>query len=139
MNFWEDVVNSETLPTDEAEKLRYNTAHLTGPALVQEYHVMVQEGLAYSCLSTGIALVLLHVPEEDPHTLYYYLCVPNMDVQSDGEDYTWQPVTAVARLLCLSLMSCATSLRSNAWRNMVKDSVKTWETDFEYIRSQVPD
>ncbi|KAK5125896.1 hypothetical protein LTR08_005108 [Meristemomyces frigidus] len=139
MNFWEEVVNSETIPTDEAEKLRYNSARLTGAALVQEYHVMIQEGLTYSCLSTGIALVFLYVPEEDPNTLYYYLCVPNMDVPPDGEGYASRPVTAVARLLCLSLMSCATSLRSNAWRNTVKDSVKTWKIDFEYTRSQIPD
>ena len=85
---------------------------------------MIREGLKYSCLSTGIALLFLYVPEEDPKTLYHYLCVPNMDAQSDGEDDAGRPVTAVASLLCLSLMSCATCLRSNAWRNTAKDSVK---------------
>lgn len=114
MDFWEEVVNSETVPTDKAEKLRYNAARLAGAAIVQEYHVMIQEGLTYSCLSTGIAMVFLYVPEEEPTTLYYHLCVPNDDVKSMGEESSLQPVTAVARLLCLGLMSCATSLRSNA-------------------------
>ncbi|GAB7364012.1 hypothetical protein MBLNU230_g4570t1 [Neophaeotheca triangularis] len=54
-NFWEEVVSSEVIPTDGTERLRYNAARLTGAAMVQEYHVMIQEGLAYSCLSTGIA------------------------------------------------------------------------------------
>ena len=139
MDFWEEVVNSETIPTDRAEKLRYNAARLTGAAIVQEYHVMIQEGLAYSCLSTGIALVFLYVPEEEPTTLYYHLCVPNEDVRSMGEESYHQPVTAVARLLCLGLMSCATSLRSNAWRNRAKGNLHIWETNFEYTRSQIPD
>jgi chemotaxis protein histidine kinase CheA len=139
MEFWEEVVNSETIPTGKAEKLRYNAARLTGAALVQEYHVMIQEGLAYSCLSTGIALVFLYVPEDEPTTLYYHVCVPNEDVRSMGERSSQQPVTAVARLLCLGLMSCATSLRSNAWRNRVKGVLHVWETNFEHARSQIPD
>ncbi|GAB7336107.1 hypothetical protein MBLNU13_g08905t1 [Cladosporium sp. NU13] len=110
MDFWEEVVNSETVSTDKAEKLRYNVARLAGAAIVQEYHVMIQEGLTYSCLSTGIAMVIHYVPEEEPTTLYYRLCVPNEDVRSMGEGSYLQPVTAVARLLCLGLMSCATSL-----------------------------
>jgi hypothetical protein len=139
MNFWEEVVNSETIPTDKTERLRYNATRLTGAAMVQEYHVMIQEGLAYSCLSTGIALVFLYVPEEHPTTIYYHLCVPNEDVESLGEGSSLQPVTAVARLLCLGLMSCATPLRSNAWRNRAKGMVHVWETNFEHARSQIPD
>jgi hypothetical protein len=139
MNFWEEVVNTETIPTDRTEKLRYNAARLAGAAIVQEYHVMIQEGLAYSCLSTGIALVFLYVPEEDPTTLYYRLCVPNEDVQSIDRGAFLQPVTAVSRLLCLSLMSCATPLRNNAWRNRAKHMVHVWETNFEHTRSQIPD
>ncbi|KAI7343087.1 hypothetical protein KC320_g9349, partial [Hortaea werneckii] len=140
MDFWEEVVNSETIPTERTEKLRYNATRLAGAAIVQEYHVMIQEGLAYSCLSTGLALVFLYVPEQDPTTLYYRLCVPNEDVQSVGEERALhQPVTAVGRLLCLALMSCATSLRSNAWRNRVKGMVHVWETNFEYARSEIPD
>jgi hypothetical protein len=139
MNFWEEVVNSAVVPTDKTERLRYNATRLTGAAMVQEYHVMIQEGLAYSCLSTGIALVFLYVPEEDPTTIYYHLCVPNEDVESLGEGSSLQPVTAVARLLCLGLMSCATPLRSNAWRNRAKGMVHVWETNFEHARSQIPD
>jgi hypothetical protein len=139
MDFWEEIVHSETIPTDRAEKLRYNAARLTGAAIVQEYHVMIQEGLTYSCLSTGIALVFLYVPEEDPTTLYYRLCVPKEDVQSLGDVSSLQPATAVARLLCFSLMSCTTPLRSNAWRNRAKEVVHVWETNFEHTRAQIPD
>ena len=84
MKLWEEVVNSETIPTEEGERLRHNATKLACAAVVQQYHVMIQTGLAYSFLSTGIALVLLYVPHEQPTTLYYRLCVPNKDV--DMED-----------------------------------------------------
>jgi hypothetical protein len=118
--FWVEVVNSETIPTDRAEKLGYNAARLTGAAIAREYHVMIQEWLAYSCLSTGIALVFLYVPEEEPTTLCYRLYVPNEDVRPMGEGSSQQHVTTVARLLCLSRSrlvapSCAfTGLRNAA-------------------------
>lgn len=139
MDFWEEVVNSETIPTDGPDKLRYNATRLTGAALAQEYQVMIQEGLTYSYVSTGIALVCLYVPETDPTTLHYYFCVPNKDVPSESERYLQQPLTAVARVLCLCLMSCVTSARSNEWRNRVKSAVHIWQIDFDYARSQIPD
>ncbi|KAI6857979.1 hypothetical protein KC338_g6570 [Hortaea werneckii] len=139
MRLWEDMVDTETVPTDRLEKLQYNATRLTGAALVQQYHLMIQEGLAYSCVSTGIALVSLHVPEDDPTTLCYHLSVPNEDVRlMHQEDHT-RPLTAVARLLCLSLMSCVSPLRSHAWRNHVKSNAHIWETDFEHVRAQIPD
>lgn len=139
MDFWDEVVNSETVPTETAEKLTYNAMRLTGAALVQEYHVMIQEGLAYSYISTGIALVFLYVPEDEPSRLYYHLCVPNKDVPSAGDESHHYPLTAVARLLCFTLMCCATSLRSNAWRNEAKKIIRVWATDFEHARSQIPE
>ena len=139
MRFWEDMVDTESVPTDRLEKLQYNATRLIGAALVQQYHLMIQEGLAYSCVSTGIALVFLHVPEDDPTTLCYHLSVPNEDVRlMDQGDHT-RPLTAVARLLCLSLMSCVSPSRSHAWRNYVKSNARIWETDFEHVRAQIPD
>ncbi|RMY61649.1 hypothetical protein D0863_11213 [Hortaea werneckii] len=139
MRLWEDMVDTESVPTDRLEKLQYNATRLTGAALVQQYHLMIQEGLAYSCVSTGIALVSLYVPKDDPTTLCYHLSVPNEDVRlMDQEDHT-RPLTAVARLLFLSLMSCVSPLRSHAWRNHVKSNARIWRTDSEHVRDQIPD
>jgi hypothetical protein len=71
--------------------------------------------------------------------VYYRRCVPKEDVQSFGDASALQPVTAVARLLCLSLMSCNTPLRSNAWRNRAKEVVHVWQTNFEHTRAQILD
>ncbi|GLA44661.1 hypothetical protein AnigIFM63309_004707, partial [Aspergillus niger] len=38
MQFWDEVVRPDSVPTEGPEKLRYNAAWLTGSAVVQEYH-----------------------------------------------------------------------------------------------------
>jgi len=138
MDFWAEVVNSESMPTEEAERLRYNATKLACSAVVHEYHVMIDEGLAYSISSTGIALVLLYIPEDPPTTLYYHLCVPNRDMILRHGEQILEPTTAIARILCLCLMSCRKSVRNNAWRETTKKQLHRWQTDFEYARSQIP-
>jgi hypothetical protein len=69
MNIWKDVVKRRSIPTDGPEKLRYNAAWLPGSAVVQEYHVMIQEGLEDSYVTNGLTLVPLRVPYKEPITL----------------------------------------------------------------------
>jgi hypothetical protein len=38
MNFWQEVVELDSVPTEELEKTMYNAARLVGSAIVQEYH-----------------------------------------------------------------------------------------------------
>lgn len=94
---WED-------PTEESPKLEYNAAWLTGSAVTQEYHVMIQEGLEYSYLTNGLTLVLLRVPCDEPSTQYYH-CEPNMEINLDNDCSFEQPLTAIAQVSCLCLMS----------------------------------
>ncbi|KAL7649238.1 hypothetical protein ACMYSQ_012349 [Aspergillus niger] len=139
MQFWDEVVRPDSVLTEGPEKLRYNAAWLTGSAVVQEYHVMLQEGLEYSYLTNGFALVLLRVPYDNPGTLYYHLCEPNMEVNPDDElGSLQQPLTAVARVLCLCLMSFRSQYRDQEWRNATKKLPK-WKTSFDHTRSQIPE
>ncbi|KAJ5606872.1 hypothetical protein N7537_003491 [Penicillium hordei] len=59
-----------------------------------------------------------------------------MEVQDDL-NYR-QPTTAIARILCLALMSCQSHVRDNAWRKQAKSKLYTWTTSFALIRSQIP-
>ncbi|KAF3018783.1 hypothetical protein E8E15_008547 [Penicillium rubens] len=68
MDLWKKMVRSNKIPTDQDAKLRYNAERLVCSAIVQKYHVMIQEGLEYSYLTNGIARVLLRVPRDDPTT-----------------------------------------------------------------------
>ncbi|OJJ98578.1 hypothetical protein ASPACDRAFT_62070 [Aspergillus aculeatus ATCC 16872] len=70
MELWKDMVRSNKIPTNQEARLRYNAERLVCSALVQEYHVMIQEGLEYSYVTNGLARVLLRVPRDDPSTPY---------------------------------------------------------------------
>lgn len=135
MELWENLVKRNTIPTDPEEKLRYNAERLVNSAIVQEYHVMIEEGREYSYVTNGLARVLLYVPYDDPSTLYYYLCEPNREV--DGQDKQ-QPKTSIARVLCLCLMSFRSPPRDQEWRNSARSRLHIWRTSFDHAHSQIP-
>ncbi|CAG8003658.1 unnamed protein product [Penicillium salamii] len=138
MDLWKDMVRSNKIPTDQEAKLRYNAERLVCSALVQEYHVMIQEGLEYSYVTNGIARVLLRVPHDNPSTLYYFLCDPNSEVNAEVEDSFQQPKTSVARTLCLCLMAFRSLARGQEWRNSVRPEIPIWKTSFDHTRSRIP-
>ncbi|KAL4749043.1 hypothetical protein BDW72DRAFT_205080 [Aspergillus terricola var. indicus] len=139
MDFWEKIVKSKTVPAEGPEKLRYNAARLTGSAVVKEYHVMIEEGLEYSYLTNGLALVLLRVDYDEPGTLYYHLCEPNMEINRENNfNYLLQPLTAISRILCLCLMSFRSQYRDQEWRNKAIMDLPIWKTSFDETFSQIP-
>ncbi|RAK90890.1 hypothetical protein BO79DRAFT_82035 [Aspergillus costaricaensis CBS 115574] len=135
MNFYEEIVETETIPVSGPEKLSFNAARLAGSAIVQEYHVMIQEGLEYSYLTTGLGIVLLRIPD-DCGILYYRLCEPNLDVGAGGDGQV--PWTAIGRVLCLCLMSFRSHCRDQVWRNAARARLPKWETGFSHERAQIP-
>ncbi|CAG8053664.1 unnamed protein product [Penicillium olsonii] len=139
MEFYKEIIQPNYTPTEEAQKLRYNAARLAGSAVVQQFHVMIQEGLEYSYLTVGVALVLLRVRAEDPTTLYYYLCEPNEDIKPNDEDSFKEPRTAIARILCLCLMSFGSQLRDQRWRQNARSQLPKWITSFSHEHSEIPD
>ncbi|KAG0155433.1 hypothetical protein PDIDSM_1010 [Penicillium digitatum] len=78
-------------------------------AIVQEYHVMIQEGLEYSYVTNGVARILLRVPYDDPST-------GSVSV-FDGVPF---PV------------------RGQEWRNTVQSRLHLWTTSFDHALSQTP-
>ncbi|CAG8934968.1 unnamed protein product [Penicillium salamii] len=138
MDLWKDMVKSNKISTNQEAKLKYNAERLACSAIVQEYHVMIQEGLEYSYVTNGIARVLLRVPHDDPSTLYYFLCDPNSEVDGDAEDILQHSKTSVARTLCLCLMAFRSSARGQEWRNSTRPKLHLWKTGFDHIRSQIP-
>lgn len=137
MKFWKEVVSCKSIPTDKSEKLKYNAEQIFGSVLTQEYHIMICEGLEYSYVTIGLALVLLSVPYDDPGTLMYFLCEPNIEVHNDP-NYE-KPKTAIARVLCLILMSLLSPVRDHNWRKDAKARLRTWATSFSLVRSKIPD
>ena len=138
MDLWKDMVRSNKIPTDQDVELRYNAERLVCSAIVQEYHVMIQEGLEYSYLTNGLARVLLRVPQDEPTTLYYFFCDPHSEVDPTGDIISQLSKTSVARVLCLCLMAFSAPVRGQEWRNRWRPDLLTWETSFEHMRSQIP-
>ncbi|KAI1907262.1 hypothetical protein LOZ65_006793, partial [Ophidiomyces ophidiicola] len=134
IDFYKDIVESNSTPTDDPAKSRFKAMRLVGSAIAQEYHVMIQEGLEYSYLTTGVGHVQLWVPFDDPETLYYDFSQPGMDVGSEGST---GPETEIEKVLCLCLMSCCSHIRDHTWRNNARDRLPTWETSFSHARSQI--
>ncbi|PCG88212.1 Lipopolysaccharide kinase [Penicillium occitanis (nom. inval.)] len=100
---------------------------------------MIQEGLEYSYITNGLALVLLRVPYDDPSTLYYYPCEPNREVNVDDSASFREPATTIGRVLCLCLMSFQSQVRDQSWRNAARSQLHIWKTSFDHTRSQIPD
>lgn len=132
MDIWKCMVRANKITTDQAEKLKYNAERLVCSAIVQEYHVMIQEGLEYSYVTNGVARILLRVPYDDPSTLYYFFCDPN------SEQSLQEPKTSIARVLCLCLMAFHSPVRDQEWRNTVQSRLHLWTTSFDHARSQIP-
>ncbi|KAJ6096609.1 hypothetical protein N7486_007355 [Penicillium sp. IBT 16267x] len=138
MDLWKTMVRSNKIPTDEHAKLRYNAERLACSAVVQEYHVMFEEGCEYSYVTNGLTRVLLRVPQDEPTTLYYFFCDPHSEVDPAGDITSQLSKTSVARVLCLCLMAFRSPSRGQEWRNRWRPDLHTWQTSFEHARSQIP-
>ena len=92
---------------------------------------MIQEGLEYSYVTNGLALVLLRVPYEDPGTLYCHLCEPNLEVNPKDDQSFLQPATAIARVLCLCLMSFRSCQNVILQHADIRTFVRHYEVDVD--------
>ncbi|KAL4924395.1 uncharacterized protein BDV17DRAFT_213208 [Aspergillus undulatus] len=139
MDLWKAMVKSNKIPTSQEAKLKYNAERLACSAIVQEYHVMIQEGLEYSYVTNGIARVLLRVPQENPSTLYYFFCDPNSELDPEVDDTSQLLRTSVARTLCLCLLAFRSPTRSQEWCESARKDLGVWTTSFDHTYSQIPE
>ncbi|KAH1268786.1 hypothetical protein KXX33_005272 [Aspergillus fumigatus] len=112
MDFWETVVKPDSTPVGGSEaKTQFR----------------------------AVTLALLHIPYDDPITLCYYLCEPNMDVNAEDDQSFHQPTTAIARVFCLCFMSFSLPVRDQEWRNSARPGSQIWKTSFDHTRAQIPE
>ncbi|KAK9481649.1 hypothetical protein V1527DRAFT_99870 [Lipomyces starkeyi] len=142
MNFWEEVVQRVTIPTDPNEKFKFDAERSTGAAVAQVYNGMIHDGLAHACLTNGYCKVFFHLSEDHPEILYYFLSEPNEDVRkvndkANNKKWFQQPITAVGRILSFSLMSIDCLPRRQAWRSDAMSRLHRWHTDPEQCLRQM--
>ncbi|KAI1957345.1 hypothetical protein LOZ58_005714 [Ophidiomyces ophidiicola] len=89
IDFYREIVQSNDISEAKEEKLISNAIRLR------------------FCLG----IVQLWVPYDDPATLYYKFCEPNLDIEMNARGFE-KPRTEVQRVLCLCLMSCRSRVRA---------------------------
>ncbi|GKZ22427.1 hypothetical protein AbraCBS73388_008575 [Aspergillus brasiliensis] len=130
-NFYEEIINNPLIPAEESQRVGYTTARVAGSAVVQEYNTMILLGLEYGFVSTGLGLVFLRVPYDDPGTLQFHICEPSLEVEQGGDGSFSRPTTTIARMLCLTLMGFRSKPRSADWSAQIKTRLKTWVSSFD--------
>lgn len=132
LDFQAEIIDSPATFIAESDRQRARAARLTGSALVQTYQTMMELGLEYGYITTGLGLVLLRIPHDDPATLNYHLCQPVADIDLKNPTWFQQPVTAIARVLCLCLMSHGSQARNQDWRVETIKTLPIWRTSFDH-------
>jgi hypothetical protein len=74
-----DVVNKD------GDGFAFAAKALAAAVVTRLFSYMIGKGIQYGYVCTGQVFVFLHIPD-DPATVYYYVCVPNLDVLDDDEN-----------------------------------------------------
>lgn len=125
-----DVINQE------GDTFEFHATHLVAAVITQIFSYMVDSGVQYGYLCTGEAFVFLHIPK-DPTSVYYYLCVPNQDVQADDEYRLHR--TAVGQVLAFTLQALAAELPSQEWHDTAHGKLSTWEVEYLDVLRDIPE
>ncbi|KAM5430633.1 hypothetical protein McanMca71_005459 [Microsporum canis] len=103
----------------------------------QAFSYMIQGELEFGYICTGETFIFLRVPSDDPTTVYYYLSIPNKDVEEatllNGSLDDCLHLTAVGQVLAFTLRALKTRPRGQDWRKYAEDQLKTWEIEHDDI------
>jgi hypothetical protein len=79
MDLARDVIDKE------GDTFEFYATCLVAAVVTQIFSYMTDSGVQYGYICTGEAFVFLHIPENDPTAVQYFLCIPNQDVQVNDE------------------------------------------------------
>ena len=120
MNVPDEVVNRLTKPHKDAvdEVFQYTAERFTAGTITQAYDYMMVNGLEYSYVSTGEAMVFLRIAPNEPETVYYHLADPRAEItqaQGRGDLYYAETRSAIFQVLSFCLMACNSSPHGLDW------------------------
>ncbi|KAK3315532.1 hypothetical protein B0H66DRAFT_577300 [Apodospora peruviana] len=96
---------------------------LTAAVVTQLFSYMVGKGIRYGYVCTGQVFVFLYIPD-DPATVFYHVCVPNLDVIEDDKNRLHR--TAVAHVFAFILQALRTPPPPQSWHDAV-ERLDTWD------------
>ncbi|CCE29192.1 uncharacterized protein CPUR_02884 [Claviceps purpurea 20.1] len=109
--FGEVTEELESPAVQDAEEALQSTATAEKRAkcaVTQTYHNMMESCLEFGILTTGQAIVFLHVNWDDPQTLYYYIAEPALDV-AKGPERDAAFLSAVGQYVAFTIMALTKS------------------------------
>ena len=84
---------------------------------------------------TGEAFVFLHIPD-DSTTVYYYVCVPKLDVRDDDENRLHR--TAVAQVFAFIIQALRAKQPPQSWHDAAA-ALDTWAVEYADILKNIPE
>ena len=100
--------------------------------ITQIFSYMIRIGLQYGYVCTGEAFIFLKITD-DPSTVYYYLSIPNQDVEQTNEPQR----TAVAQVLAFTLHALAAERPTQDWFDAA-DDLREWKVEYENVLRDIP-
>ncbi|CAG7940291.1 unnamed protein product [Penicillium salamii] len=121
----------------EGDTFEFYATCLVAAVVTQIFSYMIDSGVQYGYICTGEAFVFLHIPEDDPTVVQYFMCIPNQDVQADDEMRLHR--TAIGQVLAFTLQALAAGAPSQEWHDAAHDKLKTWEVEYLDVLRKIPD
>ncbi|KAK4643163.1 hypothetical protein QC761_0064990 [Podospora bellae-mahoneyi] len=123
-----DVINKD------CEGFALASRALAAAVVTQLFSYMVGKGMQYGYVCTGQVFVFLYIPD-DPATVFYHVCVPNLDVIEDDENRLHR--TAVAQVFAFILQALLTPPPPQSWHDAA-ERLDIWDVEFEDVLSKIP-
>jgi len=123
-----DVINKE------GEDFAFASKALAAAVVTQLFSYMVGKGIQYGYVCTGQVFVFLYIPD-DPVTVFYNVCVPNLDVLGDDENKLHR--TAVAQVFAFILQAVRTAPPPLSWHDAAA-GLDTWAVEYDDVLSKIP-
>ena len=123
-----DVINKD------GEGFAFAAKVLAAAVVTQLFSYMIGKGIQYGYVCTGQTFVFLYIPD-DPATVYYHVCVPNLDVIDDDENRLHR--TAVAQVFAFILQALRTAPPPLSWHDAAA-GLDTWAVEYDDVLSKIP-
>ncbi|KAJ9226129.1 hypothetical protein DTO027B5_5813 [Paecilomyces variotii] len=124
-----DVINRE------GEGFQFASRALATAVVTQLFSYMIGKGIQYGYICTGQVFIFLYIPD-DPATVYYHVCVPNLDVLDDDENRLHR--TAVAQVFAFILQALRAAPPPLSWHDAA-DGLDTWVVEYDDVLSKIPE
>ncbi|KAH9436304.1 hypothetical protein MCOR02_005208 [Pyricularia oryzae] len=102
--------------------------------VTQLFSYMIGKGIKHGYVCTGQTFVFLHIPD-NPTTVLYHICVPNLDVLDDDENRLHR--TAVAQIFAFVLQAVRTAPPPQSWHDAAA-TLETWAVEYEDVLAKIP-